>query len=482
MRLGAVVAQYPPRGAPVWSIREWDLTSGQERTVATPWVATPVDDSTDDIGGFSYSPDGGRLAFTRGAARDSERVAIVMLDATTGAQLWTAEARGTTFGSLLWSPDGQIMAMTDWSSAPVQLFDTATGRLLRVLRSPSAATAALAFRSGGAELVAVDSQGNLKEWDLGPTARNPASMPPRSNGTVLELAIQADGSTMAEVREPSAADSLSIAVRKTRRGPELGRIDSPRLGPGSQVRMVRLSPDGSTVAFAEYLNERPSANTGQLREWQLTVADVVRHRLVRLSRRELGETIKFPSRLEFRPDGRALAVLDISGAQVQVRDVTDGHLLTKWSWSVDTRRFRITQLAFRPDGQALAIPLRDRSIGSTRTIVQVHDVRDGRLLDIFEGDAHTTENIAADYWDNPRDVVFAPDGSRVAQVHAASSGSTSSQTPDAGALLIWDTRRPGTAPLRFAGAPSLPMQMAFSPDGRRIAVVGRKSFVSGEGV
>jgi serine/threonine protein kinase/WD40 repeat protein len=448
------------------AVHEWDLATGQERTLGSPW-------SHDRpwLRCLCYSPDGARLAVERpasgsgsgsgtavGAAADD---AIAVLDAATGLERFTVA--GIRLPSSMpnlqgdpaaWSPDGRMLALASARDSSVQLVDATSGRRLGALRGHRTVPAALAFRPDGAGLVSIDLGGTLKEWDVSPAALDSATTLPLARN--LERGcLSRDGRWVAEVRHGSSADPYSVAVRAVKGGRERGRVAFPVLADGAVLHGASISPDGRAVAISEQIYASPAGGS----RWQsrVTVADIMRGRVLHLEDTDCnGGPGPVDHTLRFRPDGGALALAfnggSKAGGRVQVNDTRSGRVLVRW----DTPGL-VNCVAFRPDGRALAAGFSEDPYGTGPGTVRIWDPGDGHVLGVLKGDPTSVFGLA-----------FSPDGTRL----AAACGPYASNSPEPGAVLVWDLNRPASAPLRLPAVSWARAPLAFSGDGRRIASIG----------
>ena len=262
---------------------------------------------------------------------------------------------------------------------------------------------------------------------------------------------------------------------RDRAQPEIFRDDSPDL---QYVTAVAFSPDGSRLASARY---NPFVGGAEVAAKQKSV------RVSALAGR--GETLSFsamatPCRIGFSPDGELLAASNYSTGATVWR-LADGHVVHHWPAS--------GTIAFSPDGMMIAsaddkaVTLRDGKTGvilrklpvgggratfrgdgqalavSGLDAVVVVDVADGRqLARLAHGAGENEARLVRQFPAEGPALAFHPDGSRIA---------VATDPP-----RIWEIAS-GRIEQTLIGHEGLALDIAFSPDGRRVATAGADTTV-----
>ena len=193
------------------------------------------------------------------------------------------------------------------------------------------------------------------------------------------------------------------------------------------VSSIDFSPDGKILAT--------TGGYGKTRLWNPESGEMIA---------QLADNTNYASAVRFAPRGDTVAVA--FNKEIWLWDVASEREVRK----LTSPNVSLRSMAFSPDGQEIA------SAGVGYEIV-VHDVATGDTRRTLKGHNHNSMGIA-----------YSPDGSRLA---ACSTDVISGTCP----ITIWDTRAGQVLTVLRAnpGANNL----AFSPDGKTLAVAGRNSSV-----
>jgi WD40 repeat protein len=457
-------------------IRIWDVAG---RTLRRQWNAH--DKSVHVV---LFSPDGRLLA---SGARDDP---VKVWDADIGRQRYALDQHGGALYAVMFSPDGQVLATSEWSGE-IRLWQTSTGRLLKelhghadrvhcchfspdgrllcscqeggvvclwavpdgvllsVFRAHPSGTFSALFSPDGRSFATAGGDGSVKVWEVpGDVAYRPFG---RTAGPVENVLLGPQGRIVLR--------SNSAGVEAWDRGPEGGESACLFRTEGNCL-CCALSSDGQALAYAQ------ADGVVRLRD--------LAHGRDRLTLAPLRATAA-PQTLAFTPDGARLGVAYRDGtlriwhaasgqeqradfkpnppALVLFPNETTAAVAaypTLRFWDLERQEWRgkelklhnVTDLAISPTGRLLAAACEDRTI---------------RLFDPATGESRGE-------WIGHRDrvtgVAFAPDGKTLA------SGDAS------GTLRLWHVAT-GQELFVLEDRRRLAINsLAFSPDGRVLAVAG----------
>jgi RNA polymerase sigma factor (sigma-70 family) len=285
---------------------------------------------------LAYSPDGKMIVSSGGRA-------LIFWDAATGKESRQfpisngGQVRGVAF-----SPDGKLFATTGRTA---QLWDIASGKMLRELKNVPSRVIALAFSPDGKLLASGYLDGTLSLEDVagGDEKRRIDS----GQGGVNTVAFAPDGKLLA-----SGGSDSTIRLWDAVTGKEVHRLTAPK----KELSSVVFSPDGKLLASG--------SNEDSLRLW-----DVATGRQIRT----LGEKKRHFTAIAFSPDGKLLASGHLDGT-LSLWDTSNGEQKRHWQAALDG-----CSLAFCPDGKTLA------TAGRMGSVIRLWDMGTGKERHPSEG-------------------------------------------------------------------------------------------------
>jgi WD40 repeat protein/serine/threonine protein kinase len=432
-----------------------DLTTGQEKVVGPCGCLRRFGTAY----AVAFSPDGRQLAA-------GSEGSVQLWDWEKGRRLHAFRGHEHYSISVAFSRDGRRLATGSWQEGP-RIWDPATGgppiRTFSEYRHP---ISALAFSPDGGSLAVASFDRSVKVWDT--TTGERRHLLPHT-GTALCVAYSPDG-----LRLASAGEDRTVHVWDAQTGREVLALR----GHTDHCGCVAYSPDGLRLASA-------SAD-GTIRIWDATpLREGEGDRP--LTETQHGDEIRS---VRFSPDGRRIASAG-HGALVKVWDAATGRLDVEFNG--DT--LIVFCLAWHPNSEWVAA-----AGGSGRKFaVKVWDVHKRRevfaipsaldyLVAAFSPDGHHLVTGGLDgevkVWDARTGARVGTLGTHKGEVRAVvfsrKGGHLASASPD-GEVNLWDAKRLSewqTPRLTLhARVPRPSLNVAFSPDGLRLATGGERNTV-----
>ncbi|MFE2211032.1 helix-turn-helix domain-containing protein [Streptomyces canus] len=398
-------------------VRIWDLPGGRLRHTFTGYDSGEVS---------AFSPDGGTLAvaFARGADG-----MIGLLDPVTGRKLRTITVPDGSVRGIAFSPDGRTVSAA--SSTTVRVWDVATGRKRRGFTGHPDPEA-VAFGPDGRTVAAVGLDGLVRVWNVA-TGRTRTVGGGRIDGRVV--AFSPDGRTYAVIRTGGSVQLREVAtgiVRHTFKGAAVG-MDG-----------LAFAPDGRTIAIA--------SPGDTVRLWD-TASGAARAIVI------AGHHGRGTMKVALGADGRTLVTSSNRDPDVRVHRLPADLPQTTLPGSADTS---IDDMVFSPDGHAVAT-VRQGPIG--RGEVQ--------LWDAGTGDREASLALDKDSAPGGNQPSF-PVGRLAAVGFDPTGRALAARSVKKGVIEVRDV---ATGRLRLSRALGAGGTAVFSPDGTRLAVVGRQGAV-----
>jgi WD40 repeat protein len=362
----------------------------------------------------AFSRDGRRLA--TGGWLEGAR----LWDPTTGeGPLFTLQGHRHPISALAFSPDGGRLASASLDRS-VKVWNTTTGECLRTLPHPGNVLC-VAYSPDGRRLASAGEDKAVHVWDA-ETGREVLSL--RGHTDLCQcVAFGPGGRRLASASADGTVRIWDATPLREDEGPKpltfTGHGDE-------EIRGAAFSPDGRWIASADM--------GGDVKVWDAATG--------RVRVQFKGDTVVVFG-LAWHPDGRRIASAGSDGRRhtVKVWDVRTGELI--FQLPPGPEYFAV---AFSPEGRYLVT-------GRVNGAVQVWDARTGDPV----GKLGTHDGEI-------RAVVFSPDGRYLAS------------TSPPGQVKLWDATRLNEKQeprLTFrARVPRPSANVAFSPDGRRLATGG----------
>ncbi len=475
----------------------WDANTGKEL------LRRDLHQQT--VWALAFSPDGKTVASTGADGT------VKIWDSNTGKVRQNIRAHMDEVQSVAFHPHKPIVA-SGGQDATVKLWDTTTGKEIQTLRGHKTALSCVTFSPDGNLLVSASSNGNLKIWDM-ETGRIVQSLTGDTGG-VLSVAFSPDGRNLAKagkdgsVRiwhvttgvERMAFRGHTTPVESVHFSPDCQRVAS--ISPGDGVAKVwdltrhpeyatfaRTDGDVEAIVFADEGRRLASVSVrGKLQTWDAATGMLLAERLLPIHKEVVSPAVA----VAFADDAKFVAARSEHDARLVKRwDTTSGAELTTYQghtlpvvgvrFSSDARylascacaaqnldspheikvwdaasghplagvngKGRIFNLAFSPDSRLVACS------------------GQGGVITLLRWEAPQRMVTVAGHLGDVSGLAFSRDGKVL-----ASAGIEDRR------IRIWRVSTLLAARSKAwhtLAAPTLICDLAFSPDGRRLAAISR---------
>jgi WD40 repeat protein len=192
-------------------------------------LGIPVADPSD----LKVSPDGQVLAVS-----NYHSGAIILWDLASGRERMTLRGHSSPVMCLAFAPDGRSLASAAVEDRSILLWDLATGRLRRRLTPPVSYILSLAYSPDGHLLASASlTEKCVRIWDV--RSGDPYRLIAGHSFPTRSVAFSPDGSLLATAAGDGTASLWNVAT-----GRELRRLD----GQADLLGMIAFSPDGRLLA------------------------------------------------------------------------------------------------------------------------------------------------------------------------------------------------------------------------------------------
>ena len=346
-----------------------------------------------------FSPNGKHLATLDGNI-------VRLWDANTGKQLQEFKGHDETVKSVVFSPDGKLLATASEDNT-ARLWDANTGKLLHTLKGHESSVLSVEFSPDGKLLATASAfeDNTARLWDAN-TGKLLQQLKGHKN-SVYRVVFSPDGKLLATASEDNTARLWDANT---------GKLLQEFKGHEDSVWSVEFSPDGKLLATASEDNTARlwDANTGKLLQ-------------------QLKGHLFWVASVEFSPDGKLLATAS-GDKTARLWDANTGKQLQEFKG----HERGVRSVVFSPDGKLLATASGDKT-------ARLWDANTGEQLQELKGHESPVTSVE-----------FSSDGKQLA---SASDDKTA---------RLWDANT-GKQLHTLKGHEDLVYRVEFSPDGKQLA-------------
>jgi WD40 repeat protein len=361
---------------------------------------------------------------------------VNLWEAASGRLIRILEGHTDAVNSVCFSPDGRLLASGS-SDKTVRLWDVDTGSLLWTIQNYEGIVYGVAFSPDGRFIVTISEGGIIMLWEITPRQLR-WSVADSKEGTVPHFS--SDG------RSVFRNGSCGITSWDLATGRQLGSFEglctsddysplSVSSGNGNE------SPEcvfGGLLRFVEFTYAKFSADA-RLAAMDNKVWDVASRRLLR----RFGNYDYSVDYFWLSADGRRFALKESYDTSLQLWDVVSGRLLRTIAENED-----LSEICFSPDGNWCLCTCIDGSL-------RMWEIRSAGILGVPKARVLWTSSAAGERADC---IAFSPDGRFIVSGHFRSSDGT---------LKLWEAHS-GRLLRSFATQDPV-NRVCFSPDGRILA-------------
>jgi len=404
---------------------------------------------------MALSPDGKRIASTNvDRSRDDWQHRIMVWDAVSGAKTLTLKGyEEKVFLRVEFSPDGKRI-VSGGIDKTVRIWDASSGEEIMRLEGHEKPVGSVLFSPDGKRIISGSHDGTVKVWDTG---NGRELMAIQIGGFIRSVAVSPDGERIIVGNFSSKITEWDAAT-----GEEVRTFSLP----DQEVSIVKYSPDGKRIALGckEGMIKILDAATGEG-----TIATAGRPGLYN----------SMIMSLAFSPDSKRI----VSGSMdhtVRIWDAATGDELT----ALVGHGWKISSVAFSPDGERIVSASNNGKIKIWNADTDTD--KEGTILEGHEAPV--------------RDIVFSPDGKQLVSasydktiklwdvsevnetrtlrghegpiwgVAISHNGKCIASGSSDKTVRIWDASTGDE--LMTLGQNGNVLEVAFSPDGKRIASAG----------
>jgi WD40 repeat protein len=312
-----------------------------------------------------FSPDGKMLAVGEGSQQT-----IRLFELATSKELRQFSGQNQTYGPAF-SPDGKLVAGVSNNSSSIHLWDTATGKEIRQIAAPNYGILAVAFSPDGQTLASGGASNWAHLWDV-TTGKERHLFSGHQLG-ISGVALAPDGQTLA-----TASFDQTIRLWETATGKELRQFRRPR-PEGDLGALENLAPCLAFCANGKMLGAVYA--DGMICLWDPATGKELRH---------FAANVGNVTAMAFAPNGKALAVGGTEGP-VRLWDPATGKEIRQLKPLMPPPPPGVgpegvlpvtASLTFSPDGKTLAVggptPEPDPS-GNPRSTIRLWEIATAQM-------------------------------------------------------------------------------------------------------